>query len=300
MGLLAYFYSSFITIYVTFALAAFLICYLAKRERKDLLLTVLFALYLISELMRILFSTLLDPRAGDGELAFVCKVLEKLLISAVYFFIILDQAGTPLSKAEGALLLLCTAAALALTFTGGPLLLIYVFFWGVYKLYPLRGRDGRTKGMLYTAAAISAWQVLCRLAGLFFSFPPVQPQGPYDLEFCAEGMLYIVMAASLVELVGNLKRYLAQWQAAKEAPKPRPKLARSLEQVAGEYGMSKRETEVFTLLVEGKSGREIGEALFISEGTVRVHIHNIYQKLGISSRREINAILSRHLEGESP
>ena len=29
---------------------------------------------------------------------------------------------------------------------------------------------------------------------------------------------------------------------------------------------------------------EIGKKLFISEGTVKIHLHNIYQKLGVDSR----------------
>jgi DNA-binding NarL/FixJ family response regulator len=45
-----------------------------------------------------------------------------------------------------------------------------------------------------------------------------------------------------------------------------------------------RELEVTTLLAQGLSNREIGEALFISEHTVRNHLGHIFAKLGVGSR----------------
>ena len=51
--------------------------------------------------------------------------------------------------------------------------------------------------------------------------------------------------------------------------------------------LSPREQEVVRLLAQGKSNREIGELLFISEKTVKNHVSNILQKLGLSDRREI-------------
>jgi PAS domain S-box-containing protein len=47
-----------------------------------------------------------------------------------------------------------------------------------------------------------------------------------------------------------------------------------------------REREVLTLLARGLSTREIAEALFISMSTVRNHIQNIFDKLGVHSRPE--------------
>ena len=48
--------------------------------------------------------------------------------------------------------------------------------------------------------------------------------------------------------------------------------------------LTKREKEIFTLLLETKSTKEIASILRISEKTVRNHISNIIQKLGVSSR----------------
>jgi DNA-binding NarL/FixJ family response regulator len=50
--------------------------------------------------------------------------------------------------------------------------------------------------------------------------------------------------------------------------------------------LTPRETEVLDLLVEGKTNREIGEALFISVNTVAYHVKQIYEKLHVHSRAE--------------
>jgi DNA-binding NarL/FixJ family response regulator len=44
------------------------------------------------------------------------------------------------------------------------------------------------------------------------------------------------------------------------------------------------EMNVFRLVVSGLRNREIAQKLFISEGTVKVHLHNVYQKLNIDGR----------------
>lgn len=53
--------------------------------------------------------------------------------------------------------------------------------------------------------------------------------------------------------------------------------------------LSNREREVFRLLVEGMSNRQIAKALFISEHTVKNHITNIFGKLSIRDRAEAMA-----------
>lgn len=48
--------------------------------------------------------------------------------------------------------------------------------------------------------------------------------------------------------------------------------------------LTKREKEVFVLLIENKSTKEIAAILNISEKTVRNHISNSMQKLGVKGR----------------
>ena len=49
-------------------------------------------------------------------------------------------------------------------------------------------------------------------------------------------------------------------------------------------GISEREIDVLTLLSAGHSNREIADRLFISPDTVKTHLHNLYEKLGVARR----------------
>lgn len=50
--------------------------------------------------------------------------------------------------------------------------------------------------------------------------------------------------------------------------------------------LTNREEEVFSLLVKNKTTKEIAETLGISEKTVRNHISNAMQKLGVKGRAQ--------------
>jgi DNA-binding NarL/FixJ family response regulator len=56
---------------------------------------------------------------------------------------------------------------------------------------------------------------------------------------------------------------------------------------------SKRETQVLELLSNGKTNRDIGETLFISESTVKFHVHAILNKLDASNRTEAVSIAAQ-------
>jgi DNA-binding CsgD family transcriptional regulator/tetratricopeptide (TPR) repeat protein len=59
------------------------------------------------------------------------------------------------------------------------------------------------------------------------------------------------------------------------------------------FGLSVREREVLVLLAEGRTNREIGERLFISQKTVGVHVGNILAKLEVSGRVEAATVAIR-------
>ena len=61
--------------------------------------------------------------------------------------------------------------------------------------------------------------------------------------------------------------------------------------------LTSREAEVLSLVAEGRTNRDIGRALFLSEATVKSHLVHIFTKLGVGSRtaavaraRELGAI----------
>ena len=59
------------------------------------------------------------------------------------------------------------------------------------------------------------------------------------------------------------------------------------------FGLSAREREVLALVAQGRTNREIGERLFISQKTVGVHVGNILSKLAVSGRVEAATVAIR-------
>ena len=59
--------------------------------------------------------------------------------------------------------------------------------------------------------------------------------------------------------------------------------------------LSNRENEILKLLAKGLLYKEIASQLSLSTGTVRQHIHNIYEKLHVQNRTEaLNKVYSKH------
>lgn len=56
--------------------------------------------------------------------------------------------------------------------------------------------------------------------------------------------------------------------------------------------LTPRESDVVRQVAQGQRNKEIARSLGITEGTVKMHLHNLYEKLGVSSRTEL-ALLAK-------
>lgn len=64
------------------------------------------------------------------------------------------------------------------------------------------------------------------------------------------------------------------------------------QQINGKTGreraqLSQREREIIILIAQGYKNKEIAEKMFITEQTVKNHLHNVFDKLGVSDRLEL-------------
>lgn len=56
---------------------------------------------------------------------------------------------------------------------------------------------------------------------------------------------------------------------------------------AHEHGFTPRETEVLRCVIDGLDSAEIASRLVIASGTVKAHLHRMYQKCSVSGRDEL-------------
>src|SRR5262245_7033681 len=80
-----------------------------------------------------------------------------------------------------------------------------------------------------------------------------------------------------------IRQFVANEEPAIAPPIPAPAAPRERERSP----LSQREREIVALVAQGFKNKEMAEKMFISEQTVKNHLHNIFDKLGVSDRLEL-------------
>jgi DNA-binding CsgD family transcriptional regulator len=64
---------------------------------------------------------------------------------------------------------------------------------------------------------------------------------------------------------------------------------RGINFVTDEYtSLTAREREIVLLVKSGRTNKAIANELHLSEGTVKIHLHNVFIKIGVKSRRAVS------------
>ena len=69
--------------------------------------------------------------------------------------------------------------------------------------------------------------------------------------------------------------------------------APNLDEFIEKYLITAREAEILRLILQGANNKDIAKKLFISASTVRNHIYNIYQKIGVKNRLELINLIGK-------
>jgi LuxR family transcriptional regulator, maltose regulon positive regulatory protein len=153
----------------------------------------------------------------------------------------------------------------------------------------------------YTIAICVLQALAARLQGnmaqavdnLAYALPIAEPEG-YVRSFIDEGA---PMAEILHEALkrGIMPQYVSTLLAAFDGETPTVARPQSLDWI-GENSepLSERELEVLRLVVDGASNRDIAAALYVSIGTVKKHLNNIFLKLDAHSRTQAIATARKH------
>lgn len=98
---------------------------------------------------------------------------------------------------------------------------------------------------------------------------------------------YLLKDAAPAELVESVRKVFAGRKAIS------PQVAERLAGRVTSRELSDREREVLVLVAEGRSNKQIAKALGIADGTVKVHVASILEKLGAQGRSEAVAVAVR-------
>ena len=79
-----------------------------------------------------------------------------------------------------------------------------------------------------------------------------------------------------------------------------PEVASRLAQRPNLPVLTRQELQILNLLVQGKTNKDIGAALFMAEGTVKGHINMIFAKLGVRERNHRGNLRDRAGDCGSP
>lgn len=286
-------YNSLSTSVYSVGFIAFAIVYFWARQKKDLYWSALFLVNLSTEVFGNLYN-IFPALWSDTPIPYLVSVASKGGMTLFYILLIAEQSGLPISRREKQVLACCSAVAFGLLLMTdmqdkGFVLLVYTFYWGVWKTFPVLERGWREKILFWNVTAIAVIQTFSLsvvLCGNTAMYPHILRLGsPFELLLPAELIGMIVLLSAVTDFACDIRR-LVCGQAKKKV------FSLSPEEVARRAKLTRRESEVFALLVAGDTVGQISGKLFITEGTVNVHIHNIYQKLGIRSRAQINALLA--------
>ena len=128
---------------------------------------------------------------------------------------------------------------------------------------------------------------LASFASIFSTYASKGTLDPFVLAFRLEPRL-----AQAVNRIPQPRRQLRELLARLEMP---DSATHRLASPLGSETLTPREREVFALIGQGKTNREIAKALFVAEATVKVHVRHILRKLGVRTRTEaaIHAVKRR-------
>lgn len=154
----------------------------------------------------------------------------------------------------------------------------------VNDLVPVNGE----MASLVTAGALFLFVALLWTGFRFFSFSAViRDVAPLGEE---SGSSVAAADGDLSAMVDSLWGGTAQGLADADggsAPPVLPTLEERCEAIGREYGLTRRETEIFAMLARGRNGRFLMDHYVVSRNTVKSHIKHIYAKLGVHSQQEL-------------
>jgi len=108
-------------------------------------------------------------------------------------------------------------------------------------------------------------------------------------------IVMVMDITSKVETIRQHEKYTAYLsERLSEANEPEREIQLGKGEISIHVELSKRETEILRLMTEGYTNLQISELLSISANTVKTHVNNIFNKLGVNDRTQAAVLATRH------
>lgn len=162
---------------------------------------------------------------------------------------------------------------------------VYVILWVLWVFF---SRRPETTSVWVIACGLASVQV-SKLAGFLLAVDiPVISNQEWDLQLVSAVALFAIVLFSLFAREDRIEA--KSWEEVRpvsEQGDDRAFVSQNYEPAALAFGLSPRETEVFYLLLRGRSRAYIAKDLVVTEETVKTHIKGIYQKAGVHTKQDL-------------
>ena len=301
-------YNVFLTVVLT--LAACCVFFLYQHHRRPLLiaLCVMFCAYLLDN--TIVFCTELIP---EFAVIYDRMFLETPSIKTIYFIVLIGSLlfalhyAIPAFTMKQMFLLLFIYSALLICvpmiskhdwmvfiyYFTTQFLVIVISSWGLVALR--RTESSFDRGMVRRIFLYFLCMSILVLAEdsfvIFFLDRYSGPGVKINNRNLSENLLYLGLSWPIFRFTRSQLK-----QAPQPVGEPEPEESAPTDQALSDYrafcaahNLTEREQEILVHLLQAKSQQEISDQLIIALGTVKTHIHNIYQKTESSNRNQIIA-----------
>ena len=115
----------------------------------------------------------------------------------------------------------------------------------------------------------------------------------------ALSVLTVVFVLLSMNLISD-KDFTTTWGITRQKPleheslDTQEKLLKTCSLISQRYSLTRREEEILVLLLQGVTLTGIGEKLFIAESTMKTHSRNIYKKLSVANRKELQSFIESY------
>jgi len=297
-------YNVLLIILYSFVMSLTTSLYLKNKHRIFLILAALMVLSILDNTI-VYMTEFINSFADDyNQLFMTAPVIKTIIFLLDHFFclwLLATISEESIKKYQIALLFLLAFWMIGIPFSENSALKVwlyylpnqlFVFYLGCYayalnkkKLEPLRKKYLAWLAQLYTVFA-----TLILLEDTFVIFNIDQYSDiivKINNRNVSEDISSIIFCAFIIYFCLHDFPRIAQPKKALATAAP---YVDSLDTFCHNYHLTQREEEVLHLLLEHKSNQEIANELFLSIGTVKTHIHNIFVKLEVKKRAEIFTI----------